>query len=465
MLNRLNPVLLTWTSQFIQFGSAIFILPLLIKVLSTEQIAIWFVFQLVMGLGMLADAGFGSTWVRVNAYYYAGAQKIPENINDFKKLDQTDSNNPNWQGLRTALATSHLIYLGLASLGVLILLGPGTLMVKNVIFLDGNHVSDWYAYLAVVVSSFFGLLSVRWSSTLQGLGMLARTKQIDIFIGLFRLSAYVVILLSGYGLLSLMLVTTFLSIIQFFVLRHLTLAWFKHKSPDLSGKPTFNRDLFKTVWPATWRFGSIVLGSYFINNGIGVLVSQINNAALVASFLFTMRVLMFGRQVAQSPLYARLPDIMHLMAKKDICGVKSLFSRALALELSILSLLLLVIGLAGNQILAMIGLKPLVLTLDFYIPLAIWLLLEAHHAAHAQVYMTSNHVPFLLPSLLSGLVIMMLGYIILPGYGLLGLVFVQLLVQISFNNWYPVFLLLKLLEWPFKDYIKSLFNFKKLRTN
>jgi hypothetical protein len=42
---------------------------------------------------------------------------------------------------------------------------------------------------------------------------------------------------------------------------------------------------------------------------------------------------------------------------------------------------------------------------------------------------------------------------VLPFYGLLGILLVRFLIQLAFNNWYAMFLSLKLLNWRWTNYL------------
>ena len=70
---------MTWLSYFVKFGSALFILPLVLIKFSEAEIAVWFLFTLILSLSLIADSGFGPTIIRATSYYYVGLQKIPKN--------------------------------------------------------------------------------------------------------------------------------------------------------------------------------------------------------------------------------------------------------------------------------------------------------------------------------------------------------------------------------------------------
>ena len=75
-------------------------------------------------------------------------------------------------------------------------------------------------------------------------------------------------------------------------------------------------------------------------------------------------------------------------------------------------------------------------------------LLEINHVVHANVYTSTNHIPFVMPTIISGILIFVLSFLVVETYDLIGVLLVQLCVQLSFNNWYPIYLNHKL----FKNY-------------
>ena len=94
--------------------------------------------------------------------------------------------------------------------------------------------------------------------------------------------------------------------------------------------------------------------------------------------------------------------------------------------------------------------------------MAFGLLLEMHHGIHANIYVSTNHIPFLWPGLISGILIIILSLAVMDSFGLLGIILVQFIVQLSFNNWFPVYLNLKLMNWGFIEYLINILKFKKI---
>tara|TARA_A100001015_G_scaffold269681_1_gene321575 strand:- start:251 stop:544 length:294 start_codon:yes stop_codon:yes gene_type:complete len=84
--------------------------------------------------------------------------------------------------------------------------------------------------------------------------------------------------------------------------------------------------------------------------------------------------------------------------------------------------------------------ENLLLEPNLLILMALIYLLELNHGNHAQLYLTKNHQPFLLPSLLSGIAILVLSLPASTYLGIFGLLLVQGIVQLAYNNWYPLYM-------------------------
>lgn len=467
MFDRLtrSPVLMSWASLLLQLGSGLVILPLLLKALGPQDLGLWFLFSIVLGFALLSDGGFGPSVVRAVAYFYAGRTALPTQMAQrHGPVDAVEGTTPYWQGIGQLMATLGRVYWLILALTAVLLALPGCLMVRNLVSLSAHPAISWLAYLATCVSALATVATIRWSSLAQGFGQLVQVRAIEIGVGLLRLGAYFVLLIGGQGLLALMLCTAVCALLTLTLQRRSTLAWLEGQAAEVieRGRYAYDPAIFTALWPATWRMGAILVGSYGISNAVSLLVSQSTDPALIASFLFSSRLIQIVRQLAQVPLYARLPQVIQLVARRETLAVKQFFSRAVALEMYLMLVALMVLALGGNALLAGVGLRPLLLAPELFVPLGLWAVLEAHHSAHAQLYMTSNHIPFLVPALLSGAAIVGLGYLVQPLYGVAGLVFVQLGVQAAWNNWYPVRLSLQWLDWRFADYVKDTFMWRKV---
>lgn len=239
-------------------------------------------------------------------------------------------------------------------------------------------------------------------------------------------------------------------------MRRFVMAWFKGKKVTFTNKLFFDKDIFNSLWGATWRLGLLFWGTYAIQSGLSIVISQLDDAVVMASFLFTMRIVSFVVTIARAPFYTHMPTIYSLAAIKDYITLKKRTSEYIFLGFLVMFVAFGGIEFAGNWSLSLIGIETRFLPALILGLIVITEVLDIHSSFHASIYTSTNHIPFLWPALISGALIVGLGFYILPIYGILGIVLVKFVIQLGFNNWYGPYLSLKLLNWPFVKYVRDL---------
>ena len=205
----------------------------------------------------------------------------------------------------------------------------------------------------------------------------------------------------------------------------------------------------------------MLFGSHFINNGTALVVAQLSDTSLIASYLLTVRILVIIRSLSISQFNANYPSLINLVVSKNFYKVKKSLSLIIRNAILVLCITLFTIFLSGNDLINFFSKDIRIIDDYLFIIMSIGIVLEAHHGFHANIYLSTNHVPFLWPGLISGLLIILISFILVHSYGLLGIVLTQFFIQLSFNNWFPVYLNLKLLKWNFSEYSLNILNLKK----
>ncbi len=450
-----SPTILSWSSVFVRFGSALFVLPLTLKVFSPLEQSFWFLLTTVTGFAMLADSGFGSTLVRAVSYFKAGAKELPQNREEYEeKLEMTDEG-PNLEKLERLLSTSYRIYFFINIFMVVILLTAGVGMVWNIMQLGSNRLDFWIAYAMVILNSSMSIMGVKWSSFVRGLGYIKLESRYGLIQGLFQIIVFIILLSFGLKPVYLIGYMTFQVIARFFYLRRLVIKWFKDQGIEL-GAPQFDKGLFKSLWSSTWRFGGLSWGVFAVNSGTSVVISQLKDPVMMASFLLTQRIVTFISNMAKAPFYTNIPIIYELTAKKDIEGLKKKSSEYIFVGLSLLVGALGAILLFGNWGLELLGVETRFVPFWILLIIIVSEVLEIHSSYHAGLYISTNHIPFLWPATISGVLIIAAGFYVMPIYGVLGVVLVKLIIQLFYNYWYSVKLSLQLLNWNFFEYLAML---------
>jgi O-antigen/teichoic acid export membrane protein len=450
---RDNATLMSWASYLIQFGSVLFIFPLLIKVYTPLEQSFWWLLNTMVGLALLADSGFGSVLVRGVSYFNSGADYLPRTKEEFEKKVNIVSSGPNIDKLADLLTTTNKIYTYLSLLMLFLLVTAGPLIMWNVMTLAKHRLDFWIAYLILIPNCIFIIYTVRWRSFLRGLGFIAKEARINTSLGVLRLIAFVIILSFRLSPIYLVLCMFAESCFKYFYLKSLITKWFKSNQKIIINRKYFDIEIFKSLWSATYKEGLIEWGNYLLAQGNSIIIAQVSNTQLMANFLLTTRVLNVITNISQITLFSNIPKIYSFAARNDIKNMKTTAAGYMFLGMVIMVVAFIITIIFGNPALALLNKETQLLPLGILIIMVLTQLLDSHATYHAGIYISTNHVPFLLPTIISGVIFLTAGFIIMPIYGLFGIILLKFLIQVSFNNWYSVILSLRLLKWPLKNYL------------
>lgn len=446
-----NPLLMVWSETFVRFGMALVVLPIALIKLQDVELSLWLLFNVMIALAKLADSGLSPTLLRATAYFHAGALQIPQSFFSEEKLEVHGE--PNWERIHAVIATSRRLYVLICFVSLVLIGGLGGASVWNLMSMSGHNTRFWTAFAVLVAWACVQVQIVRWSGILQGLGKVVEVKRIDAVAGLFKIVAFPTVLLLDQGILGIAYAGLAIVILNLVFMRRAVL---RSLPTSHSYSKRFDKALFERIWPATWRLGLINLGAYLVYHGSALVVAQLSDVKMIASYLLTLRIIFVLRQMAQTPMVAYMPNVIASLARHDFAAFRAWTLRIVAFAISLFCVTsCLLIG-AGDWLLDILGSEIKLVSMGILLLLVLAYLLEMHHSVHATLYIATNHVPFLWPALLSGAAIVSFGLLVVGPYGLYGLVLVQIIVQALCNNWFPVYLSLRITHWSFLDYVVAL---------
>lgn len=450
-----NALLMTCLEMIVRYGIAIIVLPIALKKLDSTELAYYLFINTLIALAYLADSGFSQAILRASAYFKAGATEIPERVTE---LAYTDTKyNPNWKAVGRLIVTSNRIYLIIGLAATILLSTFGVVAALNIVSQQHNSVIAWLTYILLVVLSFLLLQVSRWSFLLQGLNEVARAKSIELVIGGFKLLGVAAAIIAGFGVLGVVIVMIFSTLINLFLTRRVVLLIVR-ENYVYKEEEVFDSDMLKRLWPSTWRMGIIGWGVYLIYYSSSLVVSQIPDPKIIASYLLTFQIVTLLYRFASTPALVYQPQLAAAMSNGDLNKINIVTFKVVRYSLFMYVIGGFFIYFFGNNLLYVIQSKTVMLGGNFLLIILLIYFLEIHQSIHAGVYITTNHVPFMIPILMSGIIIVIGNYFAVSYIGIYGVILPQLLVQIIFNNWYPVYLSLKIQELSFSDYFKRLFH-------
>lgn len=451
-----SPTLMSWTEQITIIVHGLVITSIILVKFDDISYSFWMTIKALTDFALLADAGFGHTLERSVAFFYAGAKKLPRNVEDFKNSKEIEAE-PNIERLYALLCTSRSVYLVLSFLTIVLLASVGTLTLWNLLEMSNQSREFWLTYMLMVLQAFVLVQSLKWRSFMKGTQHVAAFSRFLTILGVVKIFGFFILLMNNLGMLYLQIYLVAETIFATAYLRSFVARWFKKNSLSIGNSFRIDKEILSSLWSVSWKSGLNTVGYYFTNRGISLLTAQLKNTRLMSGFFFTYQILGFIKNFAHTPVYAHYPEYYSMIAVKKFKSFKENARTHLFLMFAIIISGFVFFGLLGNPVLEIIGTDKRLVTAPIFIILSLYLFLDLHALVHGTIYISTNSVPFLIPGLLTGLTIVVVGYLVIPSYGLVGLVSVQLVANLVCNAWFSTYLSLRLTNWTFTEYLKDVF--------
>lgn len=436
-------MLLGIAAQGLQYGAALLLLPFIVVNLSSEETGIWYVFMTIQGLVSVLDFGFQPTFARNFSLAFSGV-----NILQKVGISQEKPGEPNYALVSAVLSAAKIVYAGIAIVVFISLLTIGSWYVNSLIADSvGLTVSTHQAWVIFSLAVTLNIYFLWYSPLLIGAG---RIKQNYIYLIVNRASFALIgiaCLYLGFGLTSLAF-----SYLAGVVLARLVVGLFirevKVNLVDNPGRAkTFKK--LRLIWYNASRLGLVSVGTFLIVRYNVFVISHFMGLSAVASYAITLQVFSAVKAVAQLPFQVMLPQMVAARVAKNIKGLKHIFLRSTGFYLAVFLSGFLFLSVAGQAFFGVIGSKVELLPSIPMFLMGIVMVLEGNHSNCAFFISTENKIPFVWPALLSGVGIALLSTIFAwLGYGLLGVLLAQGLIQLTYNNWKWPMVVFKSLRAP-----------------
>jgi O-antigen/teichoic acid export membrane protein len=430
-------VLWSYFAQIFTVASGLITLPLILKLLSAEEIGMNYLMLSLGALVGLFDFGFTPQFSRNIAYVFTGAQVLKK-----EGVAVTETSTINYKLLATMIHTAEFVYLRLAIVVLLVMLTLGTYYIyyvtKGFSNID-NSLSIWVLYS---IGIFFNIYYSYYAALLIGKGLIMESKKAMVYSKVVYIVLAFVLLLSGVGLIGVV-VANFIApfVNRFFSYRYFFTIELKEKISAHSISKKEKLELFEIVWYNAKKLGLVFLGSYAINKlsiflaGLYLPLSDIGSYGLMIQ-LFGLLSMVSGMLFTVFE-----PRFSSLRTKGDTTALIKEFAFSMNIYYLTFIIGAIILLYLGPYFLSLISSNVALPTFSIMMLFAVVLFLEGNHSNFATLIVTNNSVPFVTSALVAGFFIGLGDYISLKytGYGILGLVAVQGLVQIAYANW----------KWPF----------------
>lgn len=430
---RKKDVFWSYLAQIFITVSGFVTLPLILKLLSVEEIGMNYLMLSLGSLVSLFDFGFTPQFSRNIAYVFTGAQILKK-----EGVSVTQFRTVNYRLLATLIHTAEFIYRRLAFIVFLVMMTLGTYYIYFVTNGFTNIDNSLPIWVLFSLGTFFNIYYSYYTALLIGKGLIMESKKAMVYSKLVYIVLAFIFLLSGLGLMGVVLA----NLIAPFVNRFISYRYFF--TTDLNAKVNvFNiskkekLELFEIVWYNARKLGLVFVGSYAINKLSIFLAGLFLPLYDISSYGLMLQLFGLLSMISGMLFSVFEPQFSSLRTKGDINSLIKVFAFSMNVYY--------VTFIFGSFILVFLcplllkNLSSSVELPSYFVMLifAVVLFLEGNHSNFATLIVTNNKVPFVKSALVAGFFIGLGDFILLKytEFGIFGLVLVQGFVQIAYANW------------------------------
>ncbi|WP_409579525.1 hypothetical protein [Vibrio owensii] len=440
---RINKALImSWGGVIINFGGFLIILPIATKNLNLPELNFWLYSTTLLAVGMIIESSIVNPFNRLLSY--AKNNKPINNGNgEFSANNISDSL---YIMSRLSIIFSVIVFVLTYAIG----------FVSTAGFEDLSDVNIYLVLISLVC--LLRVLSTFFIAILHTEALISLQKEIQFYLLLIKTVITIVILTYYNSLLLVFVLNTIIVLLECLVYSYIAFAKLGYYQKINEGK--YNRSTVESIKKPVSNTLIIRVGGYFIAQSMAILAIQlpVEESTLI---LFSVKCVSLVYRVSLMPFHVKLPYFVKLRAVDEIEKIRSSYIKEVRLSLSVYIVGSLFLIFFAKEIAQLVDVKVYFLSSYQLAFLCLIFFFELHHVTHSMIYETTNDVPFVKISLVSGIMIFALGLLSNNlGYGIIGLLWVQFLVQLAGNNWYSVYLSLKSLNWKFNCYIKDMFGVK-----
>ncbi|MCT4647352.1 MAG: hypothetical protein N4A74_20350 [Carboxylicivirga sp.] len=431
-----SDLLWSYASQIFQYGSGLFILPFVLSKLSPDELGVWYVFIAINSLLLILDSSFNPNIMRSASYLYSGAQDIAKKGYDV--CGQTSGVNIELLG-KLLFACKYLYrYIGLVAFFLLATIGSYYIFIISDVLSQKSlfiRFSAWIIYaIGIILNLYYGY----YNAFLMANEQIKETQQGIVFSKLVFLFVSFVLVILDYGLLGLA-IGQLLSVI---VLRFYYRKVFYRSSliRDIMERTYKQKEIVKVVkalWPNSWRLLINSIGGYLILQGNTILCSLYISLADTAAYGLSLQVFNVISNVSLVYFKVHIPYFSKLRITNGKETLTNRYGVANTIAILLFFSGMLVVLLFGNKMLDFIGSNIKLLSLPILSIIAFYMLLNLIHGIAATFLTTKNYIPFVFPTIISGVVITFSTALLLnvTNLNLYALVLPTLIVPLFYNNW------------------------------
>ena len=456
-INKID-VIWNYIATFFRVASSAILLPLILRFLPAEEVGVWTLFSSISALIFLLDFGFNSSFTRNVTYVFSGAHILE--AEGITKVDNI-KNHVNYELLKGLISAMRWFYGRVSMLLLALLITVGSFYIYHVLKdYSGNQVHIYLSWGVFCVINTYNLYTLYYDALLEGKGLIRAAKKITIIGNLTYLAIAALLVLNGFGLLALVS-SQFIAVLIIRILSYRVFFTVPLKKELDNAANINNKDILAKIYPNAFKYGITSLGGFMIQRSSIFIGATFISLVSIASFGVTRQLLEVLVAVANIALATYLPKIAKLRLEDDIQSIKVIYIRGIILSNAIFISGALILYYIAPIFLAALSSHTKLVSQNVLLAMIFssWIGLNA--GISGAVISTRNVIPFMKPSLYSGIATILLLLLVFnfTNFGILGMAIVPGLVDLCYQGWkwpYEVFKELQISLKDFRIVIKKL---------
>jgi len=445
-------VLWNYIATFFKISSSLLLLPLILHKLPSEDVGIWTIFTSIAALVFLIDFGFNSSFSRNVTYIFSGVNTLQKDGHETLEGNTGQIN----YGLLKGLLSSMRWFYSRVSTALLFLLATGGTLYMHRLLNDyhGNKLNIYIAWFLFISINTYNLYTLYYDALLEGRGLIRVSKKITILGHVVYLLVSVIAIFLGCGLIALVLA----QLVSIILIR--TISQRQFFTPEIvsslkAAEGADRKDILKAIYPNALKYGVTSLGGFMIQKSSIFIGSLYLALPAIASFGVTKQIMDISVGVANISIATFLPQIANLRVGGNFERIKVICVKGIMIANTIFTLVALTVILFGPGLLHLIK-SNTTLNQQVLAIVAMSSLIGLNSGIAGAIISTKNHIPFVKPSLLSGIgtVLLLLVFFNFTHLGLIGMALAPGIVDLCYQGWKWPLVVIKELNLRVSDFVK-----------
>ncbi|MCC5808512.1 MAG: hypothetical protein JJU00_19450 [Opitutales bacterium] len=446
-----SPTFTTWGKQAAEALRMLAVTPLILVRFDTTEIAAWYLFGSLMFFGSMIQGRMSLTFSRMIAFGMGGATDLAP-IRDGAKR-KSGNGEPNWAVIARAYGTIGALNALLAVLVGVLALGMGYYGLQRMVGVHPRPGDIWAAFGIVVGSQTFIFAYKKYEVALKGMNYVALINR---WSTLFSLLSVV----GGFTALSLganiwQLALTMQSVLLLDILRMRLLLRFVEDGRARSFPPfRIDREVLSWAWPPFWKGFVTNISQEGVVQFALVLFARHGDPVIVASFLFSYRILRVIGRIANAPFSSHMPKLSRLIAQNDDRAFGRLLIRQIFQAQALLAAGIVLGGVGLYLVLPMIGANISFLDLRYWFLLGLIFIVHRFLVLTRAAFELGNAFPFLKLEVTAGLIALGAVITLVPTGNLWAVILAPLAPSIILINLVAIRRCARFIEIPPMQYLR-----------